>query len=73
MGQSLNKVQISYSQAMNKLIEGRGNMIKQAESFHTLGVEIQKPISPVLVEKSKKKEERHSVSHEDELPCVVTE
>lgn len=73
LGQSLNKVQISYSQAMNKLIEGRGNLIKQAESFRTLGVEIKKPISPVLVEKSKTKEERHSVSHEDELPCVVTE
>lgn len=67
LGQSLNKVHSSYHQAMNKLIEGRGNLIKQAESFRALGVEIKKPMSPILVEKSKIEDEQHIMLSEDEL------
>ncbi|MEA9444705.1 DNA recombination protein RmuC [Candidatus Fukatsuia symbiotica] len=52
VGQSINKAQITYHQAMNKLVQGRGNLIRQAESFRSLGVEIKKPISPIWVEKS---------------------
>ncbi|MGG7669487.1 DNA recombination protein RmuC [Yersinia sp. J1] len=48
IGQSLDKAHISYRQAMNKLAQGRGNLIGQVESFRALGVEVKKPISPSL-------------------------
>jgi DNA recombination protein RmuC len=35
---------------MNKLVTGRGNVIRQAESFKQLGVEVKKPISIGLAE-----------------------
>lgn len=52
MGQSLEKANQSYQGAMNKLATGRGNVIRQAESFKQLGVEVKRDISPTLVEKS---------------------
>ncbi|NYK65198.1 DNA recombination protein RmuC, partial [Salmonella enterica subsp. enterica serovar Typhimurium] len=51
-GQSLDKAQLSYRQAMNKLSQGRGNLIGQVEGFRTLGVEVKRPISPTLAEKA---------------------
>ncbi|MEH0874478.1 DNA recombination protein RmuC [Pectobacterium cacticida] len=50
LGQSLDKAQGTYRQAMNKLSSGRGNLIGQAEGFRALGVEIKRPISPSLAE-----------------------
>ena len=50
MGQSLDKAQGSYRSAMNKLSQGRGNLIGQVESFRALGVEVKRPISPALAE-----------------------
>lgn len=35
---------------MNKLATGRGNVIRQAESFKQLGVEVKKPIAVSLTE-----------------------
>ncbi len=35
---------------MNKLVTGRGNVIRQAEGFKQLGVEVKRPISSNLVE-----------------------
>ncbi len=52
MGQSLEKANQSYQGAMNKLATGRGNVIRQAESFKQLGVEVKRDISTPLVEKS---------------------
>ncbi|HDL8062423.1 TPA: DNA recombination protein RmuC [Yersinia enterocolitica] len=52
LGQSLDKAQLSYRQAMNKLSQGRGNLIGQVEGFRTLGVEVKRPISPTLAEKA---------------------
>jgi DNA recombination protein RmuC len=37
---------------MKKLSQGRGNLIGQVEGFRTLGVEIKRPISPLLAEKA---------------------
>ncbi|WP_230492534.1 DNA recombination protein RmuC [Martelella alba] len=45
IGQSLDKAQSGYRLAMNKLSQGRGNMLSQAESFRALGVEIKRPIT----------------------------
>lgn len=52
MGQSLDKAQDSYRQAMKKLSEGRGNMIAQTESFRQLGIEVKRQINPRLVEQA---------------------
>ncbi|WP_192459313.1 DNA recombination protein RmuC [Musicola keenii] len=45
LGQSLEKAQSSYRQAMKKMVSGRGNLISQAEGFRTLGVEIKRPVN----------------------------
>ncbi len=50
LGGALDKASAQYSGAMNKLSTGRGNLIRQAESFKQLGVEVKRPISPQLVE-----------------------
>ncbi|PMH46064.1 recombinase RmuC [Vibrio sp. 10N.286.49.B3] len=50
LGGALDKANQNYQGAMNKLASGRGNVIRQAESFKHLGVEVKKPISPNLAE-----------------------
>ncbi|MFE8148079.1 DNA recombination protein RmuC [Brenneria goodwinii] len=57
LGQSLDKSQASYRQAMNKLSSGRGNLIGQAEGFRVLGVEVKRPISPTLAERATEHEQ----------------
>ncbi|MGF1693306.1 DNA recombination protein RmuC [Photobacterium kagoshimensis] len=52
VGASLDKANQSYQGAMNKLSTGRGNVIRQAESFKSLGVEVKRDINPVLAEKA---------------------
>jgi DNA recombination protein RmuC len=50
LGASLEKAEQSYQGAMNKLASGRGNVIRQAESFRELGVEVKKPIPASVLE-----------------------
>lgn len=50
LGQNLARAQSSYHQAMNKLSQGRGNLIDRVESFRGLGVEVKRPINPALVQ-----------------------
>ncbi len=50
LGSALDKANQSYQGAMNKLVTGRGNAIRQAESFKQLGVEVKRSISPNLTE-----------------------
>ncbi|SNX49074.1 DNA recombination protein RmuC [Vibrio thalassae] len=50
LGGALDKANQSYQGAMNKLATGRGNAIRQAESFKQLGVEVKRSISPTLTE-----------------------
>ncbi len=50
LGGALDKANQNYQGAMNKLATGRGNVIRQAESFKELGVEVKKPISTALAE-----------------------
>ncbi|WP_147200699.1 DNA recombination protein RmuC [Pantoea sp. MBD-2R] len=66
MGQSLDKAQDSYRQAMKKLAEGRGNLIAQTESFRQLGVEVKRPINPRLVEQAMPEEAEASDSEDNE-------
>ncbi|WP_445396061.1 DNA recombination protein RmuC [Zobellella sp. An-6] len=44
VGQSLQRADDSYQKAMKKLTTGRGNLIRQAEAFRELGVEVAKPL-----------------------------
>lgn len=48
LGASLDKAQGSYRQAVNRLSQGRGNVLAQIESFRSLGVEVKRPIGPEI-------------------------
>tara|TARA_Y100001956_G_C4113782_1_gene183826 strand:- start:92 stop:1642 length:1551 start_codon:yes stop_codon:yes gene_type:complete len=50
LGGALDKANQNYQGAMNKLATGRGNVIRQAESFKLLGVEVKRPISTTLTQ-----------------------
>ncbi|SFD17479.1 DNA recombination protein RmuC [Pragia fontium] len=50
LGLSLDKAHDNYRQAMNKLSQGRGNVIGQVEGFRALGVEVKRPINPTISE-----------------------
>lgn len=52
LGQSIDKAQESYRQAMKKLASGRGNVLVQAESLRNLGVEVKREINPELMEQA---------------------
>lgn len=52
LGQSLDRAQDNYRQAMNKLSQGRGNLIGQVEGFRSLGVEVKRPINPIISEQA---------------------
>ncbi|MDF7679480.1 DNA recombination protein RmuC [Enterobacteriaceae bacterium ESL0689] len=52
IGQSLDKAQDNYRQAMKKLTSGRGNLLIQAEAFRNLGVEVKRRINPDLIARS---------------------
>lgn len=57
VGQSLDKAQDNYRQAMKKLTSGRGNVLAQAEAFRGLGVEIKREINPELAEQATAQDE----------------
>lgn len=63
LGQSLAKSQTSYQQAMNKLVQGRGNLIGQVESFRQLGIEVKKTISPTLVASAQQEDNQDNVPY----------
>lgn len=52
VGGALDKANQSYQGAMNKLVSGRGNLIRQAESFKGLGVEVKRDINRHLIDQS---------------------
>lgn len=57
MGGSLHRAQESYDKAMGRLVNGRGNLIAQAERFRELGVEVSKPLPDALVDRALEREE----------------
>lgn len=57
VGQSLDRAQDNYRQAMKKLASGRGNLLAQAEAFRGLGVEVKREINPELVEQATAQDE----------------
>ena len=68
IGQSLDKAQENYRQAMKKLASGRGNLLAQAEAFRGLGVEVKRGINPDLVEQAIAQDDQYRLEAEDNLP-----
>ena len=52
VGNKINGSQNSYQDAMNKLTEGNGNLIKQVERLKELGVKTQKSIPQKIIDRS---------------------
>jgi len=67
IGQSLDKAQDNYRQAMKKLTSGRGNLLAQAEAFRHLGVEVKREINPDLVEQATSQDDEFRLRDDEEL------
>lgn len=52
LGNQLNAVQKTYDDAVNKLTRGRGNLIRQAESFVELGVKVNKSLPRIFTDQA---------------------
>lgn len=52
VGLKISEAEISYSDAMNKLTEGHGNLINQAREFERLGVAVKEDFSENMIVKS---------------------
>ena len=50
LGKQIDTVQVTYEEAMKRLVRGKGNVISQASQFAALGVPIKKPIPPTVTE-----------------------
>lgn len=70
LGQSLDKAQGSYRQAMNKLSEGRGNLIGQIEGFRALGVEVKRPINPLLAQQAGAQHDEAEEANDDDVAAL---
>lgn len=75
IGQSLDKAQDNYRQAMKKLSSGRGNLLAQTEAFRHLGVEVKREINPDLVEQATAQDDefrlRQGADSDDDAPLAV--
>jgi len=71
LGQSLDKAQDNYRQAMKKLASGRGNVLVQAESLRNLGVEVKREINPELMEQAQSDASENSLLIQPENEDVV--
>ncbi len=52
IGQKMDESKRSYSEAMNKLTEGRGNLVRSAEKIKQLGAKTSKSLSERLIERA---------------------
>lgn len=52
IGRGLNRTKEDYDKAMNKLIEGRGNLVRSAEKIKQLGAKTSKSLSESLIDRS---------------------
>ena len=57
VGNSLKSSQESYEKAMNKLVEGRGNIIKKVENLKSLGAKTKKSLPQKIVDRASFEEE----------------
>lgn len=59
IGQSLDKAQDNYRQVIRKLSSGRRDVLSQAGTLHSLGMEIKCEINPKLTEQATIQDEGH--------------
>ena len=52
VGNSLESSQVSYKEAMNKLVDGRGNIIKKVENLKKLGAKTKKTLPAKLIDRA---------------------
>jgi len=57
VGKGLVSVKDNYYKAMNKLTDGRGNMIGRAEKIKELGAKASKSLPPAIINRSKEDSE----------------
>ncbi len=50
LGKQLDTAQITYDEAMNRLVRGKGNVISQASRFSELGVPVKRPLPRTVTE-----------------------
>ncbi|MGO2133595.1 MAG: DNA recombination protein RmuC [Halomonas sp.] len=60
VGKRLDGARNSYDKAMGQLMDGKGNLIKQADEFRELGVSVRKELPPELVERAQLELSRHN-------------
>jgi DNA recombination protein RmuC len=52
VGINLERAESSYDDAMKKLSEGRGNLVKKAEEMKSLNIKVKKSLPKEMIEKS---------------------
>lgn len=55
---------------MNKLSEGRGNLIGQIEGFRALGVEVKRPINPLLAQQAGAQHDDAEEANDDDVAAL---
>jgi DNA recombination protein RmuC len=57
IGKKIDETKNSYSEAMKKLYDGRGNIVRQIENIKSLGAKATKSLNQGLLDKSSTEEE----------------
>ena len=65
VGAALGEGQRQYDDAMKKLHQGRGNLVRQAEELKTLGVKASKSLPAPLLEKARDGEDAAALLNKD--------
>lgn len=53
IGSQLDKAQKAYGKALGQLVDGKANLVKQADEFRDLGVSVTRELPPALVERAR--------------------
>jgi DNA recombination protein RmuC len=68
IGDNLRKTDQSYTNAMKKLADGRGNLIRQVELLKKLGIRSNKSIPRALLDRADVDQEELALAAEAEFP-----
>ncbi|WP_129139308.1 DNA recombination protein RmuC [Modicisalibacter coralii] len=68
VGKKLDGARVSYDRAMNQLVSGKGNLIKQTAEFKDLGVAVKKELPAELVERAHLELDRHGAAGTSDAP-----
>jgi DNA recombination protein RmuC len=65
VGRKIDGARESYDEAMNRLVSGRGNLIKQTAEFKDLGVAVKRELPGELVERAELELASRPAGHDD--------